>query len=155
MAASASPAWLPTKASFASRPSRSIAAVRSLDMPAFGPRSQSIFTASSAVFACHQVSATTATALSPTATTLRMPGLPATAAASKPLSLPPATGQARIAALTMPGRTRSMPNTRLPLVLSALSSRASALPAMVQDFGSLSGTSLGGSSLAAASATLP
>ena len=65
----ASPAWLPTKASSASSPSFSMAAIVALETPAFGPSSHSIGSASSAVLACHQVSATTATAVSPTCTT--------------------------------------------------------------------------------------
>ena len=65
--------------------------------------------ASSAVLARHQVSATTATALSPTFTTLRTPGRVAMAAASKLRTLPPKTGQSRMAAFSMPGSFRSAP----------------------------------------------
>jgi hypothetical protein len=53
-----------------------------LDSLAFGPSSHSIGSASSAVLARHQVSATTATAVSPTRTTFFTPGLPWIAAAS-------------------------------------------------------------------------
>ena len=76
---------------------------------AFGPSSHSISSAASALLACHQVSATTATALSPTAITFLTPGRLAMAVASKRLTLPPTTGQSRIAALSMPGSFRSMP----------------------------------------------
>ena len=47
-----------------------------LDTDAFGPSSHTIGSASSAVLARHQVSATTATAVSFTRTTLRTPGSP-------------------------------------------------------------------------------
>ena len=60
-----------------------------LDTLAFSPSSQTIGSASSAVLACHQVSATTATAVSLTFTTLRTPGILATLASSTLLSLPP------------------------------------------------------------------
>ncbi len=53
-----------------------------LDADAPAPSSQTIGSASSAVLACHQVSATTATALSFTFTTLRTPGMPAIFASS-------------------------------------------------------------------------
>ena len=44
-----------------------------LDTLAFSPSSQTIGSASSAVFACQKVSATTATPLSPTCTTFLRP----------------------------------------------------------------------------------
>ena len=47
-----------------------------LDWVAFGPSSQTIGNASSAFFARHQVSATTATAVSFTRTTFLTPGMP-------------------------------------------------------------------------------
>ena len=53
-----------------------------LDTEALGPSSQTIGRASSALLARHQVSATTATALSFTFTTLRKPGRPAIFASS-------------------------------------------------------------------------
>ena len=59
----------------ASSPSFSIAAMSALETLAFGPSSHSIGRASSAVFARHQVSATTATAVSPTCTTFFTPGM--------------------------------------------------------------------------------
>ena len=68
------------------------------------PSSQSIGSASSAVLARHQVSATTATAVSPTCTHLASrPACPSTLAASKLFTLPPKTGQSLIAAFSMPG----------------------------------------------------
>ena len=91
--------------------------------PACGPESQVTGSASRAVLACHQVSATTATALSSTATTARTPGILPTLAASKDLSLPVNTGQALMAALSMPGSCRSVPKTCLPLSLSTVSRR--------------------------------
>ena len=78
-----------------------------LETLAFSPSSQVAGSASSAVFACHQRSATTATALSPTFTTCLTPGMPCTLAASKLVSLPPKTGQSLIAAHSMPGSFRS------------------------------------------------
>ena len=65
--------------------------------------------ASSAVLARHQVSATTATASSPTRTTFFTPRRLITAFASKLLSLPPNTGQALMVAFSRPGIFRSVP----------------------------------------------
>src|SRR5664280_386174 len=155
MAAFASPALLPTKACSASRPSLRNSAIVALETLAFGPSSQTIGRASSAVLACHQVSATTATAVSPTGTTFLTPFMPATLAASKLFTLPLNTGQSLIAALSMPGSLTSIPYIILPVVLSTVSSRLSGFPAIFQSLGSLSLTSFGTSSLAAASATLP
>src|SRR6266478_6553820 len=122
MAALASPFWLPTKACCeSSSPSPSHLAIVALETLALSPSSQTIGSASSAVLACHQVSATTATALSLTLTTFLTPFMPVTLASSKLFSLPPNTGQSLIAALSIPGSL----------------------------------TSAGGSSLAAASTTLP
>jgi len=81
--------------------------------------------------------------------------MPWTLAASKLFTLPPNTGESLIAALSMPGSLMSIPYTALPTTLSGVSSRFTPLPAIFQSFGSLSGISFGGSSLAAASATLP
>ncbi len=105
----ASPFSLPTNACGASRPAFSISAIEALDTLALAPSSQTIGSASSAVFACHQVSATTATAESPTGTTFRTPFMPATFAASKLFTLPPNTGQSLIAAFSIPGSFRSNP----------------------------------------------
>ena len=84
-----------------------------LETFAFGPSSQSIGSASSAVLACHQVSAMTATAVSPTFTTFLTPCMPLTLAASKLFTLPPNTGQSLIAALSMPGILTSIAVDRL------------------------------------------
>ena len=62
-----------------------------------------------AVLACHQVSATTATALSPTFTTFLTPFMAATLASSKLFNLPPNTGQSLMAALSIPDSFTSMP----------------------------------------------
>ena len=86
-----------------------MSAIVALDTVALGPSSHAIGNASSAVLACHQVSATTATAESPTCTTCRTPGMPRTVAASKLFTLPPNTGQSLIAALSIPGSFRSNP----------------------------------------------
>ena len=86
-----------------------MSAIVALDTLAFGPSSQTMGSASSAVLACHHVSATTATAESPTGTTCRTPGMPLTLAASKLFTLPPNTGQSLIAALSIPGSFRSNP----------------------------------------------
>ena len=75
MAARASPTALPTAASRASRPSFSDVANDALEAFALSPKSHSIGRAARAVFACHHVSATTATADSPVAwPTTAMPG---------------------------------------------------------------------------------
>ena len=80
-----------------------------LETLAFSPSSQTIGSASSAVLACHQVSATTATPESPTCTTFFTPGMFVILAASKLLILPPCTGQSLIAAVSIPGSLRSAP----------------------------------------------
>ena len=85
-----------------------MSAIVALETLAFGPSSQTIGSASSAVLACHQVSATTATAASPLCTTFFTPGMPATLAASKLFTLPPKTGLSLMAALSIPGRLTSM-----------------------------------------------
>jgi hypothetical protein len=61
----------------------------SVDTSALAASSQTTGSASSAFFACHQLDATTATAVSPTCTTWRTPGMVITLAASKLWSLPP------------------------------------------------------------------
>ena len=86
-----------------------MSAIVALETFAFGPSSQTMGSASSAVLASHQVSATTATAVSPTFRTWRTPGMPVTLTASKLFTLPPKTGQSLIAALSMPGSFRSAP----------------------------------------------
>src|SRR5436305_5069366 len=75
---------------------------------AFSPSSHATGNASSAVLACHQLSATTPTADSPTWTTCFTPLLPAILAASKLFTLPPCTGQALTAAYNMPGSLTSI-----------------------------------------------
>ena len=80
-----------------------------LDTWAFGPSSHTIGSASSAVLACHHVSATTATAVSPTFNTWRTPGMFFTLSASKLCTLPPKTGHSLIVALSIPGSFRSAP----------------------------------------------
>ena len=109
MAAGASPMLLPTTASFASRPAFKTSAKVALESFAFGPSSHSIFNASSAVLARHQVSATTATALSPTRNTFFTPGRFSTAASSTLFTLPPNTGLSFTAAFNIPGNVRSIP----------------------------------------------
>ena len=75
---------------------------------ALSPSSQVIGSASSAVLACHQVSATTATAVSFTFMTFFTPGILATFASSKLTTLAPNTGASLMAALSMPGSFTSM-----------------------------------------------
>src|SRR5262249_55421572 len=151
----ASPFLLPTKAWSASRPSFNHLAIDSLDTLALSPVSQTIGSASSAVLACHHVSATTATSLSPTATSFLAHFIVSTFAPAKLFTLPSNIGQALIGALSMPGSFTSAPYIILPTVLSTVSRRLTLLPMIFQSFGSLSGTSLGGSISAAAAATLP
>ena len=75
---------------------------------AFGPRSHSIGSASSAVLARHQVSATTATPVSPIGSAFFTPGIFSILAKSKLFTLPPNTGQTFSAAFSMPGSLTSM-----------------------------------------------
>jgi hypothetical protein len=103
------PFSLPTKACSASSPLLTNSAIEALETLALGPSSQVAGSASSAVLACHQRSATTATALSPTLTTCLTPFMPVTLLASKLVSLPPNTGVSLIAAHSMPGSLRSIP----------------------------------------------
>ncbi len=79
---SASPIFVSAKASSAVSPPFKRSAMVALDCAAFAPSSQTMGRASSAVFARHQVSATTATAPSFTLTTRRTPGRFATLAPS-------------------------------------------------------------------------
>ena len=109
MADFTSPTWVRTNACSASRPAFSMSAIVALETCAFGPSSQTMGSASSAVLARHHVSATTATAESPTGSTCLTPGMPVTLAASKLFTLPPKTGQSLIAALSIPGSFRSTP----------------------------------------------
>ena len=157
MAFRASPSLRSAKAVGASRPLMRKSRILALFCAAPSPSSHTTGKASSAVLARHQVSATTATVASSTRTTPRTPGRPFTASASKLTSLPPNTGQARIAALSMPGSLRSMAKTLLPLVLFAESSRLKGWPATVQLRGSFSLMALlsGAGSLAASAASSP
>ncbi len=86
-----------------------MAAMSALSTLACGPSSHSMGRASIAVLACHHLSAITATASSPTATTFLTPGMAITFDASKDFSLAPNRGYWRIAALTMPGSFKSVP----------------------------------------------
>ena len=79
-----------------------------LETLALSPSSHLISTASSAVLACHQVSATTATAVSRTFMTFLTPGIFAALASSKLTTLEPNTGASLMAALSMPGSLMSM-----------------------------------------------
>src|SRR5207249_9879898 len=108
IAAFASPFWFPTKACSASSPALSTSPIEALVTLAFSPSSHAMGNASSAVLACHQLSATTPTADSPTWTTCFTPLLPAILAASKLFTLPPCTGQALTAAYNMPGSLTSI-----------------------------------------------
>ena len=76
---------------------------------ALAPSFQRIGVASTACLARYQVSATTATPLSPTLTTFLTPGIFIATLASNDSTVPPTTGQSRIAALSMPGSFKSMP----------------------------------------------
>ncbi len=152
---SASPARLPTAVVGASSPSARRAAMALLSSAAFAPSSHVTGSFSNAVLACHQVSATTATALSPTGKTYLTPGMPNTAFASKPAALPPNTGHCAMAASSMFGSTTSIAYCAAPLVFSTVSSRGSGLPMIVQSAGAFSATSRGTGSLPAASASAP
>src|SRR6266705_1517762 len=125
-----------------------------LETPPFAPTSHSIWTSRRASFARHQLSATTATKLS-SGTTLTMPRRPSTLPASTDFTLPPNTGHCAIAAYIIPGSCTSMPYTCLPITVSGMSTRLTDLPISFQSLGALSFTFFGGSSFAAAPATLP
>ena len=119
------------------------------------PSSHTIGNAASAVFAWYHLSATTATALSSTATTCRTPGIDLILSASKDFSLPPNTGHCAIAAFSMSGNCTSIANTCLPDSLSTVSSRFTPLPMIVHCAGVFSFTSVGTVSFAASAATSP
>ncbi len=72
--------------------------VSGFDCAALSPSFHTTGSASSAVLACHHVSATTATAPSFTLPARLTPGMPATLSASKLATVPPNTGDALIAA---------------------------------------------------------
>ena len=118
------------------------------------PTSQSTATSRRASLARHQLSATTATKV-PKFNTLTMPLRFSTLEASMVLTVPLNTGQAATAACSMPGTWASMPYLTRPVTMSGMSTRAMDWPISVQALGSLSLTSLGASSLAAAAASLP
>jgi hypothetical protein len=109
-----------------------IASARPLNTPSelrflFGPSSHVTVRASRACFACHQLSATTATpSVMP-----RMcftPGIFFAFESSKLATLPPITGHCASAACSIPGSLTSMPNSVLPVILPAVSRRLSGLP---------------------------
>ena len=79
-----------------------------LETAAPSPPSHSIVSASSACFACHQLSATTATA-SLSLTTLWTPFMPTALESSTDFSVPLNTGHCASAACSMPGTRTSMP----------------------------------------------
>jgi hypothetical protein len=101
------------------------------------------------------LSATTATALSPTATTVRTPGFDLILLASKDCSVPPNTGHCAMAAFSMSGSCTSMAKICLPDSLSTVSRRFTPLPISVHCAGVLSFTSVGTGSFAASAASSP
>ena len=82
--------------------------MESLDTSPLPPSSHVTARASDAFFACHQLSATTATA-SLNLITLRTPGMAAVLVSSTDLSVPLNTGHWISAACSMPGSRTSMP----------------------------------------------
>ena len=119
------------------------------------PRSShAMRSASDARLACHQDSATTATA-SGIRTMRRTPFIPAIEVSSTDCSAPPNTGQWMTAAYSMSGSRTSMAKTGCPVTLSCRSRRRRGVPASFQSRGSFSATLAGGSILAAPSATAP
>jgi hypothetical protein len=121
---------------------------------AFGPRSQSISSASRPFFAAQKFVATTATAL-PMSTTCVTPATFCTFAASKARSFAPNTGGCATTAVRRSLRFTSMPNCALPSTFSAESRRRVGLPTSLNDLGSLSVTWAGTATFAAASASCP
>ena len=69
--------------------------------------------------------------------------------------MPPNTGDAATVAIFMPGTFTSMPNTAVPFTFPATSSRLAGVPMMRKALGSLSCTSVGTGSFAAASTRSP
>ena len=113
-----------------------IVALETLSLP---PVSHSIGSASSAVLACHQVSATTATAVSSTCTTFLTPGMPVDLGGVEALHLA-AEHRAILDRGVEHARQLEVDAVDLSCrsTLSAVSSRFSGLPAIFQSFGSLS-----------------
>jgi len=72
--------------------------------------------------AAHDERATTATP-SENSTTCSTPFTRRVSVSSKPLSLPPKTGQRRTVANFMPGTRKSNPNTAVPSTFEGMSSR--------------------------------
>ena len=100
------------------------------------PTSQSTATSRSASLARHQLSATTATKV-PRFNTLTIPLRFSTLDASMVLMVPLNTGQAAMAACSMPGTCASIPYFTRPVTMSGMSTRGMDLPINVQVFGVL------------------
>jgi hypothetical protein len=83
------------------------------------------------------------------------PGTARAASSRTARTFAPKTGGCSTSATSMPGRCTSMLKTALPVTLSGVSSRFVGWPTMRKSFGSLSGTSCGTGSIAAAAATWP
>ena len=109
----------------------------SLSSAAFGPGSQSTFSASRPSFAAQKWSATTATPLG-TCTTLRTPGTALAAVASNDFTLPPNTGARATTAVSRPSNCTSMPNCARPVIFSGVSRRLVGLPMSFQSLASFS-----------------
>ena len=118
------------------------------------PSSQSMWSASRAIFACQKESAITATPEG-TATILRTPAMERARESSKARTFAPKMGARATTAINIRGILTSMPKTAFPFTLSEVSSRFAGLPMSLNVFGSLSGTCAGGVNFAAASASCP
>ena len=141
----------------------SAASISALLSFAFGPGSQSIFSAARPVSAAQVDEAATQTpphtwlgglagAISKTFVT---PGTASAAVASNDLTFPPNAGGRATTAWSIPGRRTSRPYSAAPRAIAALSTRSCALPTMRKADGSLSRGLSGTRSAAAASASSP
>src|ERR1700683_2814287 len=116
-AAAVSPFLRETWADGASSPSRTTFSIAALEMARLPPSSHAMRSASDARLACHQDSATTATA-SGMRTMRRTPFIAAIEVSLTDFSAPPNTGQWMTAAYSMSGGRTSMAKTGCPVTLS-------------------------------------
>ena len=133
----------------------SSAAICALSTFAPAPSSQTIGKAASAVFAWYHLSATTATALSSTATTWRTPGIDLILSASKDVQLAAEHRALRDRGVQHVGQLHVDGEDLLARQLVHGVEPLHALPMIVHSAGVLSFTSVGTGSFAAAAASSP
>src|SRR6266550_4521700 len=118
------------------------------------PSSHKILRASSAVFACQYLVATTATPPG-TTTTSKTPGNPSMDDLSKDRSFPPKHGQFLTAAYTISGNSKSIPKIADPSTLEGMSTFGCDFPRICHSDLGLRIRFCGGTFLLAASASCP